>query len=137
MSVIRSRRKPSGVQFVDTAFDLMAETVRLCLKAPKRLTFFLSVFLCREAYLCLSHVKKANSTFPTCKSEVQLRRNHLIEANNAVQALYSLIDVLWCFGCEALKGGEMENWLDMAEREAKLISGAKESDRKRYKDLKS
>lgn len=42
MSVYKSKRSESSMQFVDTAKKLEAFTLSCCMKAPKRYTFFLT-----------------------------------------------------------------------------------------------
>ncbi len=135
MSVLKSQRGQSGVQFLDTAYDLHVMSIRNCLKIPKRLTFYLSTDIVRAAADCHSNVKAANSIFPSNQHEAQLRRDYLIKANSAVQTLYSLLDILWGFHAEGITERTMEIWIDTAAKEAKLIAGIKESDKKRFANL--
>ena len=46
MSVYVSKRNESKVEFLETAKKLSAHTLTYCLKAPKRLTFFLTKDIC-------------------------------------------------------------------------------------------
>ena len=138
MSVPISRREQSKAEFVNTAYDLHVLTIKLCTKMDKRLTFFLGQPICLLAGKCHEHVKAANSVFPRNKMDAQLRRDHLTEANCAVQALYSFLDI--AYGLHQVTKGkitdnELMEWLDTAAREAKLIAGVKEEDVKRFKSL--
>lgn len=135
MSVLKSQRGQSGVQFLDTAYDLHVMSIRNCLKIPKRLTFYLSTNIVQAAADCHSLVKSANSVYPTNQHEAQMRRDYLIRANNAVQTLLSLLDILWGFRPEGITEKTMEIWIDKAVKEVKLIAGIKESDKKRYANL--
>ena len=42
MSVIKSKRKLSSVEFINTAMDLEIFTIKQCLKFPKRYTFVIN-----------------------------------------------------------------------------------------------
>ena len=138
MSVPVSRREESKAEFVNTAYDLHVLTIKLCLKMDKRMTFFLAQDLCKLAAKCHAHAKMANSIFPRNKQDAQLRRNHLTEANNYVQALYSFLDI--AYGLNQITDGkvtikELEAWLDKAAAEAKLLARTKEADVERWRKL--
>lgn len=135
MAVIQSKRKPSSVQFLDTAYELNVLTIQNCLKIEKRYTFLISTELVKLANSVHNNVKAANSVFPSNKHEAQIRRDYLIRANSSLQALFSQIDILYGLHPEKITDKMFEAWLDMAETEAKLISGAKSSDKKRYENL--
>ena len=138
MSVPISKREESKAEFVNTAYDLHVLTIKLCTKMDKRLTFFLGQQICNLAAKCHEHAKSANSVFPRNKMDAQIRRDHLTEANCAVQALYSFLDIAYGLN-QVTKGkitdNELMEWLDTAAREAKLIAGTKDSDVKKYKNL--
>ena len=87
MSVYKSKRGESSAQFVETARKLEVHTLAQCLKIPKRYTFFLSTEIMRLASEVYNNVKSANSIFPSNQHEVQMRRDKLTEANNALQCL--------------------------------------------------
>lgn len=90
MAVLKSQRGESPVQYLETAYNLEVYTIRQALKLPKRYTFFIATELVRLASGCHSHVKAANSIYPTNAHEAQLRRDELIAANNDLQNLLSL-----------------------------------------------
>ena len=72
MSVYVSKRNESKVEFLETARKLSAHTLTYCLKAPKRLTFFLTKDICALA----RRVNTANEIIPRNKIELQNRRTH-------------------------------------------------------------
>ena len=140
MSVYKSKRGKSSVQFVETARKLEEHTLEQCLKVPKRYTFLLTQQIMGLASTVYEEVVAANSIYPTNQHEAQLRRDHLTAANAALQALDRqlglLAGVLWK-NPENFKGFDhaFTVWGDLINEEAKLISGIKRADRARYKDL--
>ncbi len=138
MSVPGSQRGESKAEFLNSAYDLHVMTIKLCMKMDKRLTLLLKQEICHWAAECHAHAKAANSVFPRNKMDAQKRRDHLTEANCAVQALYSLLDVakgLNQITATKVTENELTEWLDLAAAEAKLLAAVKESDLERYKDL--
>ena len=140
MSVYKSKRGKSSVQFVESARKLEEHTLEQCLKVPKRYTFHLTQRIMGLASTVYEEVVAANSIYPTNQHEAQLRRDHLTAANAALQALDRqlglLAGVLWK-NPENFKGFDhaFTVWGDLINEEAKLISGIKRADRARYKDL--
>lgn len=140
MSVYKSKRGSSSVQFVETARKLEEHTLSQLLKVPKRYTFLLTQEIMRLATTVYNEVVAANSDYPINQHEAQRRRDHLIAANEALQTLDRqlgiLAGVLWK-NPENFKGFEaaFNTWGDLICEEAKLISGIRRSDRNRYKDL--
>ena len=85
MSVYKSKRSESSMQFVDTAKKLEAFTLSCCMKAPKRYTFFLTSRIMQLASDVHEHATAANNIWPTNQHEAQMRRDELTRANIAVQ----------------------------------------------------
>lgn len=131
MSVLKSKRAESSIKFLDTAYDLELHTIKCCMKLPKRYTFFIGTELARLAGAVHTHCKSANSIYPTNAHEAELRRDHLIEANNALQALIGKCSVLMELQ-HGLSERALEHWADLMIEEGRLIAGAKKSDRARF-----
>lgn len=137
MAVHKQDRNESQLQFLDTARELEIFTLRNCVKFPKRYTFFITTEIVRLAQSVFNNVKSANSVFPSGELEVQLRRDYLTRANCDLQCLISQLDVAKeMFGAE-IKSGMWCNWMDLIEREAKLISAVKKKDKERLKQHSS
>lgn len=132
MSVLKSKRAESSIKFLDTAYDLELHTIKCCMKLPKRYTFFIGTELARLAGAVHTHCKSANSIYPTNTHEAELRRDHLIEANNALQALIGKCSVLMELQ-HGLSEHALEHWADLMIEEGRLIAGAKKSDRARFR----
>ena len=78
-------------------------------------------------------MKAANSMYPTNAHELQLRRDHLAEGNNALQALLDELDIVYQEYPDMRK--RVVNIVGLAVQEAKLISGVKDADKRRFKNL--
>ena len=113
MSVYKSKRGESSIQFIEVARKIECHTLEQCLKVPKRYTFLLTTRIMSLASDVYDHVVSANSIYPTNQHEAQTRRDHLIAANEHA----------------------FMTWGELINEEAKLISGIRRSDRARYKDL--
>ena len=71
MSVIKSKRKLSAVEFINTAMDLEIYTIKQCLKFPKRYTFIINNTLINLTKECLINVKMANEIFLKDKKSIE------------------------------------------------------------------
>ena len=140
MSVYKSKRGESAVQFIEIARKLEEHTLTQCLKVPKRYTFLLTQEIMRLVTAVYNGVISANSVFPTNQHEAQLRRDYLIAANASLQSLdrqLGLLAGVLYKNPENFKGFEsaFTTWGELVNEETKLISGIRRADRARYKDL--
>ena len=133
MSVIRSARSVSEVQFLHTARELQIYTVQKCVGFPKRYTFYVSQPLAAAATRIYEDVKCGNSIYPANQHEVQLRRDYFLQALAELQNLISQVEVAYeLFRFDA---NIMEHWMELVDTEMKLIKALLKSDKSRYKDL--
>lgn len=134
MSVHKHDRHESQLQFIETARQLEIFTLRNCVKFPKRYTFFITTEIVRLSQSVYNNVKAANSIFLSGELEVQLRRDYLTKANCDLQCLISQLDVAKeMFGAE-VKSNTWCSWMDLIEKQAKLISAVKKKDKERLKE---
>lgn len=132
MSVLKSKRCESKMQFVDTARELEIYTLRYAVKFPKRYTFFITTEIVRLAQSVYNEVKSANSIFPTNAHEAELRRDCLIRANNSLQCLISQLDIAKDAFCSEVEDKVWVRWMNLIIEESKLISAVKKSDSERF-----
>lgn len=95
MSVLKSMRGESTMQFVETARQLELHMFSVVTKAPKRYGPFLTGRLMELASTVHEEVRAANSIIPRNRHEAQLRRDHLTGANNALQNLSPKLTMLY------------------------------------------
>ena len=133
MSVIRSRRSESEIEFLHTARELQIYTIKKCTSFPKRYTFYISQPIAGAATRIHEYVKMANSVYPTNAHEAQIRRDYLLRANAELNSLVSQIEVAHeLFGLEP---NVMNYWMDIVEKEIRLVKAVMKKERERYKDL--
>lgn len=130
MSVLKSNRSVSSLEFLNKAYDLQVEVVKLAVKIPKRYTFYISQNLVKLATSCHENVKGANSIYPVNNEEVQIRRNKF---NEAVCDLYNLLSQLSITkGITEIPKNKLIKILELIDEEIKLIKGIKKKDKKRF-----
>ena len=127
MSVLKSKRGESSMQFLETARELEVYTIRQCARFPKRFMFLITKDIVALSKAVYNNVKAANSVFPTNAAEVQVRRNYLIAANCELQCLISQLDIARDFvrgtaDNKPIQSGVWQKWIDLITSEAKLIS---------------
>lgn len=133
MAVIKSKRDESEMEFIYTARQLQIHTIKKCANFPKRYTFYVSQPIAACATRIHECVKCANSIYPLNQHETQMRRDYLLRANADLYSLISQIEVAnELFG---LEGDSVKYWMDIVEREIRLVKGTMKKDRERYKNL--
>lgn len=133
MSVIKSNRAESEMEFIHTARQLQIHTIQKCVNFPKRYTFYVSQPIAECATRIHEYVKCANSIYPLNQHEVQMRRDYLLRANAELNSLVSQLEVAnELFGIE---GDKMKYWMEIVEKEIRLVKAVMKKDRERYKDL--
>lgn len=130
MSVIKSKRTESTMQFLETARELARFTKQQCINFPKRYTFFGGQRTYDCAYKMLENVKKGNSTFPRNTHEVQVRRDYFMAALAELNALCEYIDD--ARSTFPIKDTIMLQWLTMVTDEMRLIKAIMQKDKERY-----
>lgn len=140
MSVLKSKRGESAMQFLETARELEVYTIRQCARFPKRFMFLITKDIVALSKSVYNNVKAANSVYPTNAAEVQVRRNYLIAANCELQCLISQLDIAREFvrstaDNKPIQSGVWQKWIDLITSEARLISALKNKDKERFKAL--
>ena len=163
MSVIEAKRGESSVEFLDVGRKIRAEVLRYCMKLPKRLTFYIATDTMSHANEVAGATRAANSIYVTNQHEAQIRRDLLARANNALQKLDGNLGTIYDYlmenpeiFAEGMRAETDEQKKErqkkiskgkrrvanatkaitaLINREAELIKGVKDSDRRRYKNL--
>lgn len=133
MSVLKSQRTTSTMEFLATARKLQIYSIQKCVNFPKRYTFYVSQPIANSATRIYEYVKCANSIYPLNQHEAQLRRDYFIKANAELNSLTSQLEV-----AQELFGIEMkvlQKWADMVNTEIRLVKAVMKADRDRYKTL--
>lgn len=134
LSVIKSKRTQSEMQFIYTARELQIYSIQKCVGFPKRYTFYVSQPIANAATRIHEYVKMANSIYPLNAHEVQMRRDYLLRANAELNSLVSQIEVAGeLFG---LDPNVLKHWMGLVDQEIRLVKGMMKKDRERYRDVK-
>ena len=121
------------MEFVHTARELQRYTIQKCVGFPKRYTFYVSQPIADMATKIHDYVKCANSIYPLNQHEAQMRRDYLLRANAQLNSLVSQIELAnELFGIESDK---MHYWMNIVDKEIRLVKAVLKKDRERYKDL--
>ena len=140
MSVLASKRNQSEIQYIQTAKELQTLMFDLVTRCPKRY----SVYLCEELFRLASEVHKqvraANTIYPTNAHEVQMRKDHLIRARQALGNIDPYLELMYNL---LSKNRDQYPWreskimaiAELIDKEFKLIAGVMQSDKERYKAL--
>lgn len=123
MSVYKSKRGESSVQFIETARQLEAHTFACCMKAPKRYERFLTGRIMELSSEVHDRVRAANNIWPTNRHEAQLRRDELMRANNALQNLSPKLQLLYD---SILQNPDGYGWIHKAMRGSEAHCGGEE-----------
>lgn len=115
MSVIKSQRSNSPVEFIHTARELEIYTIKKAVGFPKRYTFYVSQPLANTATEIHKLVKMANSVYPQNQHEVQIRRDYFLRALAELQALVSQIEV--AAELFPIEPNQIRVWMEMVNRE--------------------
>ena len=134
MSVVRSQRSTSGMEFVNTARNLAKATMVFCANhLPKKYTFYLGQELCQNAMAVHRCVVRANEIYPKGPNEVWERRRLFLEAYGSLGVLDSLLSMIP--DTVPVKASSLEEISGMIISEKKLVRGMLERDEKRFKNL--
>ena len=135
MSVIKSKRKDSKVQFMQTTLELAAYTVELCRKFPKSLTFYVSQPAVQAAKGAYANVKRGNSIFPKTQKDLEKRMDLFQAARRELMVLASEMDLAYELQKDNMKESSITKWHSLLADSYKLITAQIKSDKARFQDL--
>lgn len=137
MSVRANQRRPSEIQYIDTARELVVHTLSYARKFPKSLTFLFTKDIVDCARKVYTEAMIANSCFPNKKEAVIFRYNHLMEAKGQLDALDGLLSIaLEMFSNKLIENEKGKNisdfgwvhWGELIDKEKNLIKKVLASD---------
>lgn len=134
MSVIKSKRSESQMEFLANARKLQAFTIQKCVNTiPKRYTFYVGTHLADSATAIYEWVKRGNSIYPLNAHEVQMRRDCFLNAYAELQSLVSQLEL--AYEIISFDANILADWSSLVYTELKLIKAVLKADRERYKNL--
>lgn len=130
MSVPKSRRGESEMEFIYNARQLQLYTIRKCVGFPKRYTFYISQPLVNDSKRIHDDVKMANSIFPSNAHEAQIRRDYLLKAYAELHGMVSQLEV--ARELIGIDGRVMSYWMNLISSEIHLVQAVIRRDAERF-----
>ena len=142
MSVYKSKRGLSAIQYVENARQLQIFTIKNCVKFPKRYTYIVVQKIAELAEDIDTHVRIAESIVPTNLREAQNKRDEhnyafglLNSLDDKLQLMYDIVSDNPNFKTEfKWLPNAMLEWGRLIQTERNLITGVKKADKKRFKE---
>ena len=142
MSVYKSKRGLSAIQYVENARQLQIFTIKNCVKFPKRYTYIVVQKIAELSEDIDTHVRIAESIVPTNLREAQNKRDELNYAfgllnslDDKLQLMYDIVSDNPNFKTEfKWLPNAMLEWGRLIQTERNLITGVKKADKKRFKE---
>lgn len=133
IAVIKSKRSVSKMEFLHTARELQIYTIQKVCQFPQKYAFYIGQPITNAAARIHEYVKMANSIYPANSHETQIRRDYLIRALAELNSFISQIEL--ADEIIGLKSDVMERWVELVEKEIRMVKGLMDEDKERYKRL--
>lgn len=95
MSVYKSKRSTSAIQYVENARQLQVFTIKNCVKFPKRYTYIVVQKIANLVEDIDTHVRVAESMMPTNLHEAQLKRDELTYTFGLLNSLDDKLQLMY------------------------------------------
>lgn len=137
MSVRKSERGLSNIEFLKVLMDLEKWCLLKSEKAPKKYRYIVNSQLVTNSANAYCFAKQGNSIYVTNKETRIMRENFFIQSYCSLQAFVSQLDVIYSI-CKSdfLTNNELEEASSYAYNGIILIKKIIKNDRERYKDYK-
>ena len=137
MSVIKSKRELSEMQFFQTAVDIQDKLIDFCMdekNVPKRYRFVYAMPLIEEGQKLVDNIVDANTIYPTTNEEVIERRKYQTKANANCEKIFQKLQSLRRH--RQIDSGLLKEIVGMVVAEKGYITAWKKSDNQRYKEIR-
>lgn len=133
-SVLKNNRKIAPPEFVHTARELLLFTYRRSGHFPKRYTFTIGVPLVKSAEALYESVSTANQLRTDQMHSIELRMHKMETAKTILGTYVGRISIAKeLFG---ISDALMEQWMELVDKEDRLIRGVISSDRRQHEKLR-
>ena len=133
MSVIKSKRGLSRLQFLENAKDIYVMCLRYCENMPKKHYHYLQEPFMKLIAEMFTQSKTGNSIYASNVHEQQLRIDCFLKAYSALQAAISYLGIMQ--DMSLLTERQLINLTSKMSEELKLIKGVLDAERKRRKEI--
>lgn len=128
MSVPKGKRKPSGVEYIDTARELARHTLRYTNKKFSKKDMDTVRMIRNLSFSILNDVSIANSIYVITQEDKNLRRTHLMSAKGNLYALNTMLSVIMELMQNEVTPYGWTQWGTLISKEINLISQVLKSD---------
>ena len=119
LSVVKSQRKLSKLEYVYNARELEIFSLQQCLKFPKRYTFYLGQQISNLAISIHKNIHMSNCFIPINDHEKQIQRDFILKALLLCKHLAAQISVAeQMFGVNKQK---IQTWSELINKEISLL----------------
>lgn len=136
MSVLKSRRELSEMQFFQTGVDIQNKLIEFCMNEkniPKKYRFVYAMPIIEQGEKLVENIVSANTIYPTTNEEVMKRREYQTEAlANCEKILQKLQSLRRTLGVDS---GILKEIVGMIVNERGYIVAWRKSDNQRYKEI--
>lgn len=140
MSVPKSKRSESSMEYIANAEKLAAKAFRFANGLPKRYAFRLANPLFGHAESVVYHCRAANLVYVNSQAAYDKRRGHYVDAEAHLLHVETLLGILFEVTEQLYESGDArapnENvygeFADLIEAERKLLAGCKRRDAQAY-----
>lgn len=148
MSVYKSKRSISKMEFIKTAQQISTYTIKQLKKFPKSYRFNIVNDLYRLSLEIYENSLKANSIYMNknmTETEYLLRKKYLFKSKSAIFAMSGLLTIVFdmviqgnnFLGDKEKTSNMFQEWARLLNLEHRLIKGVIDSDKKKWKEYQS
>ena len=136
MSVPKSERGESKVEFLNQLRKLEVLLLRINAKAPKKFNYFMNNFLIKPAADAYSDAKAGNTIYVMTEQDVQMRRKCMLSALINLSKISSQVDVYYeIYKSTFLTNNELQEIYSTLSLCYKLVKGVIKSDSEKGKRI--
>jgi hypothetical protein len=136
MSVPKSERSESQMEFLHQLRDLEVKIMRLISSKPKKFQYFLNNHVLSHTVNAYSSAKAGNTIYAVTDEDVKLRRSYIYKAYCEIAELASQIEVFYeVYKSDGLTNNQIQDLSEHINLCRKLIKGVLQKDRETAKKI--
>ncbi len=143
MSVIKEKRQPSNVEFINKAYEIEVEIENISIRVPQRRSQHIFARIEQLSFNILENVRKGNTVFVNCKEDYFRRRQYMqsaLEDTNALITQLSVAQEVFLSKLPKEKQVKDSTWgslITKVTEEIKLLTEIIKTDYNRFKNFQS
>lgn len=138
MSVPKSERSESQMEFIRQLRLLEVEILRISASKPKKFSYFINNHIIKYAAEAYSSAKAGNTIYAITEDDIRLRRQYIYKSYASIMELISQVDVFYeVYKSDGLTNKQIEDLSIHLELCRKLIKGVLDKDREKARKIMS